>query len=385
MKFWGQRLHTSKQNLFSVLVCRPHHLPPRGVEYYNRHTEYSEYKQDINANHRGNSFIATASPNYQGSKKRHGRHSNYVATQIGSNNVQYDVENKPAGRSMPVAVSNYSIHVSKKQDQHAGKHSYHVGRSGSVPVGISNILTSPTSVAKQQQYVPSHSSIHVASSNHSIASVAGIDPYSNQSNYSLCSITSSPQYIGASNSVIHTAPSNHSLTTIAHASDYTGLPTAPANFGLPLPTVNKSHPLSIATSNSKSQSELRHSASTPTPAHGQGQAPPVPPKPKRHSDGLDSKTHHLDNQKKVTNGLSHSQSYSEAMLRKTSPQPIGGSNPGSCMPHTTDSVSVTDYKDYMPLEGVLVPVSSGTSLIVHESGPEGKLQFSSLRLSVPIS
>ena len=303
--------------------------------------------------------------------------------------MQYDNAEKKSsqGTSVPVATSNYAL---KKAEQKQGSHGYHVGRSGSVPVGISNLVTSPTGVAKQQQYVPSHSSFHVATSNHSIASVAGIDPYSNQSSYSLCSIATSPQYIGASNSVIHTAPSNHSLTTIAHASDYTGLPVAPpTGFGLPRASAaitNKTHPLSLATGNSKSQSELRNSASTPSSAHPQAhaQAPPVPPKPKRHSDGVDLD---LDDRKKVTNGrLPHSQSYSEAlMLRKPAAQPPppgmtpiggGGSNPGLVLPHTTDSVSVTDYKDYMPPEGVmLLPVSSGTSLIVHGSGPEGLAMF----------
>ena len=296
--------------------------------------------------------------------------------------MQYDNREKKTsqGSFVSVAAGNYAL---KKAEQKQGSHGYHVGRSGSVPVGISNLVTSPTGVAKQQQYVPSHSSFHVATSNHSIASVAGIDPYSNQSSYSLCSIATSPQYIGASNSVIHTAPSNHSLTTIAHASDYTGLPVAPpTSFGLPraTATTNKTHPLSLTTGNSKSQSELRNSASTPSSAHSQAhaQAPPVPPKPKRHSDGVD-----LDDRKKVTNGrLPHSQSYSEAlMLRKPAAHPPptgmmpmggGGSHPSSAVPHTTDSVSVTDYKDYMPPEGVmLLPVSSGTSLIVHGSGPEG--------------
>ena len=389
---------------FSVPAPPP---PPRGVEYYRQHSEYSD-KHDINANHHGNhsSFIATtpkqqhlhsnasfiATTHNQGKKQQHSRHSNYVATQIGGNYVQYDnaEKKKHQGRPIPVATSNYAL---KKAEQKQGSHGYHVGRSGSVPVGISNLLTSPTGVAKQQQYVPSHSSFHVATSNHSIASVAGIDPYSNQSSYSLCSIATSPQYIGASNSVIHAAPSNHSLTTIAHASDYTGLPVAPpTSFGLPIATAttsSKTHPLSLATGNSKSQSELRNSASTPSSAHprAHAQAPPVPPKPKRHSDGADlDLDRNLDDRKKVTNGrLPHSQSYSEAlMLRKPAAQPPpgltpmggGGSNPGSALPHTTDSVSVTDYRDYMPPEGVmLLPVSSGTSLIVHGSGPEGLAMF----------
>ena len=369
-----------------------------GIEYYRQHSEYSD-KHDINTNHHGNhsSFIATtpkqqhgvhsnasfiATTPKQGRQKQHGRHSYYLATQIGGNYVQYDNREKKTsqGSSVPVAAGNYAL---KKAEQKQCSHGYQVGRSRSVPVGISNLVTSPTGIAKQQQYVPSHSSFHVATSNHSIASVAGIDPYSNQSSYSLCSIATSPQYISASNSVIHTAPSNHSLTTIAHASDYTGLPVAPpTSFGLPraTATTNKTHPLSLATGNSKSQSELRNSASTPSSAHPQvhAQAPPVPPKPKRHSDSID-----LDDRKKVTNGhLPHSQSYSEAlMLRKPAAHPPppgmmpmggGGSHPGSALPHTTDSISVMDYKDYMPPEGVmLLPVSSGTSLIVHGSGPEG--------------
>lgn len=303
--------HTSQSLLTTGNSFKP--IPPGGHQAKQRSNRFKGYTddQDINANHRGNtsSLATTGNASYfnivptghQGWKQHGNRrgNGNYVATRISSGNyVQYEDNSSPS-RPIPAARSNYAIQPSTEKTGQG----VHVGRSGSVPVGISKLLTSPPSVAKQQQHIASHSSVQVSRGSHSIASVAGIDPYSNQPNYSLSSITQSSQYIGGSNSVLATAPSNHSLTTIAHASEYTGYPAPNVDLGIPF----ASSKLSSATSSGKSQAELRNSSSTPG-------APPVPPKPKRHSDGL-------DHGKKAANGIPHSQSYSEAMLRRSAASP----------------------------------------------------------------
>ncbi len=285
------------------------------------------------------------------------RHSNYVATRIGPDanyindtEVQYGYGKYTQGRSMPVAVSNYSIGSPREQGAN------HVGRSGSVPIGISKLTAVNSNQYFHPNNVPSHSSVPVAHSNHSIASQAGREHSYN----SFTSIGNSPQYIGATNSVIHSAPSDHSLTTITLATDYPG------------PHGNLNNPLPLETRiQQRNQSQRSHSPS----------APPVPPKPKRHSNShSNTNKSHSNQNKNVPHSIPHSQSYSEAMLRKHQPLslPVNGSiHEGSL--HSADSVDMLDYNHYMPREGLplgtcTLPMSSGTSLIVHESGGEDDLE-----------
>ncbi len=250
---------------------------------------------------------------------------------------------------MPVAVSNYSIGSPREQGAN------HVGRSGSVPIGISKLTAVNSNQYFHPNNVPSHSSVPVAHSNHSIASQAGREHSYN----SFTSIGNSPHYIGATNSVIHSAPSDHSLTTITLATEYAA------------PHGNLNNPVPLETRIQQRQQLPRSQSPS---------APPVPPKPKRHSNSQSShsniKKSHSNQNKNVLHSIPHSQSYSEAMLRKHQPLslPVNGSiHEGSL--HSADSVDMLDYKDYMPREGLplgtcTLPMSSGTSLIVHESGAE---------------